>query len=51
MHQLGRSHNLAAECLTDGLMAQADSENGNAAAEMLNDFQGNTGVVGRARTG
>jgi hypothetical protein len=51
MHQPGSADDPAAKNLAYGLMAETDSENGNAAAEKKDGFHGNTGLLGCAGPG
>ena len=51
MHRLRRAHDASAERLRHHLAAQADAENGNAAAALAHQLQADAGVVGILRPG
>ena len=49
VHDTGGAHDLAAEGLADGLMAEAHAEDGQATGEMADHVQGDPGLVRRVR--
>ena len=49
MHQPARAHDLAAECLDDGLMPEADSEHRDRPGERANHLDRYAGIMRRAR--
>src|ERR1700694_1145181 len=51
VHHLLRAHHLAAECLPDRLVSEADAQDGNATRKALDQGQADAGLVGRARPG
>ena len=51
VHDIGRAHHLGPEGLGDGLMAQADAEQGNRTGEALDQFETDAGAVGIAGAG
>ena len=51
MHEDRRAHHLAAVDLADGLVAEADAEDGDVRAGRLDQLQADAGLVGRAGAG
>ena len=51
VHQCFCAYDVAAKSRADGLMTEADSEQGNFAGEMANQIDADAGVLGRAGTG
>jgi hypothetical protein len=51
VHQVRRAHHLAAECLADGLVPQANAEYGNFAREVADQIDADAGILRRARAG
>ena len=50
VHGDGRAHDVAAESLSDGLMAEADAEHRDALAGATGEVEADAGLAGRART-
>ena len=46
VHRLFGSYYLSAECLSDGLMTEADAQNGELSGKMLYSLNGNACVLG-----
>ena len=42
---------MSAKCRADGLVSQADTENGNFAGEVTDEIDADAGILGRARAG
>jgi len=51
VHQMRSAHHPSAKRLADGLMSEADAENGNFASEVPDEIDADAGVLWRARAG